>query len=67
MTISIGADLAGARVLAATLSSPSEREEDRAMAAQDAATETQSEGLKRRHTVLDRLREEPSALDRFAD
>lgn len=55
MSISISANPAGARLLDATLSRPGERRNDPAMAAQDSATETQFEGLKPQHTMLDRI------------
>lgn len=69
MSISIAANLAGARVLDVTLSRRSERDgtTEGAMGAQNAAAETQSEGLKRQPTGLDRLIDQPGALDRFRD
>ena len=67
MSISISANVAGARPLDTTLATPAERRNAAAMAAQDSATETQSEGLKPQRTTLDRLVDEPSVLARFAD
>ena len=67
MSISLGASVAGAKVLDVAYASRSEKQADSTMAAQNSATETQSEGLRERPTALDRLCEQPSPLDRFAD
>lgn len=67
MSISLGASVAGAKVLDVAYATPTEKQTDSAMAAQNAATETQSEGMRERPTALDKLIEQPSPLDRFAD
>jgi hypothetical protein len=72
MSLVVNANVAGTRVLTVAMSTKSEREASSTMAAQDGATETQSEGLRERptapeKTALDRLVEQPSPLDRFAD
>lgn len=78
MSISIGASVAGARGRGAgvgvEIASPSERRTDDALAAQDAATESLSQGLARHHGSpqldrdgpLDRLAQQPSPLDRLS-
>lgn len=67
MSISLGASVAGARVLDVAHATPAEKQADSTMAAQNSATETQSEGLRERPTALDRLIESSGPLDRFAD
>ena len=67
MSISITANVTGARLIDAAFGKRAERENDAAMAAQDAATETQSQGLKPQRTMLDQLVDRPGVLDRFVD
>ena len=67
MSLVVNANVAGTRVVTVAMSTKSEREASSTMAAQDSATETQSEGLRERPTALDRLVDRPSPLDRFAD
>lgn len=73
MSISVGVSLGGAkpRGVGAEIASPSERQTDDACAAQDAATESLSQGLARHRGPaldadgpLDRLAQQPSPLDR---
>ena len=76
MSISIGVSVGGARPrgVGAEIASPSERRTDDALAAQDAATESLSQGLARHHGSpqldrdgpLDRLAQQPSPLDRLS-
>lgn len=74
MSISIGVSVPGARSrgVGAEIASPGERRTDDACAAQDAATESLSQGLARHHSPvldadgpLDRLAQQPSPLDRL--
>ena len=67
MSISLSANVAGVKLIDATYVGPREQQNDAAMQAQNGATETQSEGLKPKNTVLDQLRDRPSVLDRFTD
>lgn len=75
MSISVGVSVGGVRSrgVGAEIASPSERRTDDACAAQDAATESLSQGLARHRDTaalggdgpLDRLVQQPSPLDRL--
>ncbi len=75
MSISVGVSAGGVRSrgVGAEIASPSERRTDDACAAQDAATESLSQGLARHRDTaalggdgpLDRLVQQPSPLDRL--
>ncbi|MEG3175324.1 hypothetical protein U1872_03720 [Sphingomonas sp. RB3P16] len=70
MSIAIGVTTGLGKSVALEIASPSERRTDSACAAQDAATETQSQSAPRTHggqrSALDALLDTPGPLDRFA-
>jgi hypothetical protein len=65
MSISVGADIAGAARVRVALGTPMDRQTDSAIAAQNSATETISQGLAKQRGPLERLVEQPGPLARF--